>query len=162
MAYPTNCYICKNTWLGSGPICPNCQPQPKPPPPKCTYCGGPHLVLDCPDIYQQFHNMATAGLANMARRTRGHNPFVGRSASQKAYQHYTNYQPLKSCPKCRGNYLIESKAGSVCSSCREVVHNPCRNCASPNTRGLSCPDDNHVPGLASTQMIECQDCTFME
>ena len=165
MANPTNCFICKNTWLGVGPICNNCKPatqRPPPPPKVCVHCGGAHVVLDCPLIYQQFQNMA-GGLSNMARKRRGYNPFTGPHTSRPTtQQHYTNYAPLKTCPKCKGNYLIESKAGSVCSSCREVVHHPCRNCTSPNTRGLSCPDDNHVPGLASVQMIECQDCTFME
>ena len=60
---------------------------------------------------------------------------------------------LRHCPVCKGNYLIENKAGSVCANCHAVMHNPCRNCTSQNTHGLK--GDN-------TQFIACKDCLFIE
>ena len=49
-AQPTNCYICKNTWLGAGPICDNCSPPITAKPtfiPWCSFCGGRHDEADC-------------------------------------------------------------------------------------------------------------------
>lgn len=170
MANPTNCFICKNTWLGKGPICDQCnpkvKPKPPPPPPSCGFCGGSHDLADCLLAAMYFQKQAAAAAAlhqqqwaaTMATRTRSYNPYAGRGSQTVA----SNYQRLKTCPTCKGNYVIESKAGSVCSSCKTVIHNPCRNCSSPNTRGLSAPDDNLVPGLGSVQYIECQDCLFIE
>lgn len=145
MANPTNCFICKNTWLGKGPLCTKCSAQlagAAPPPPICQICNGPHTAWQCPTV-------KLAGMATTTARIRYR--YTNSAASR-----------LKTCPTCKGNYIIESKAGSVCSNCKTVVHNPCRNCNSPNTRGLSAPDPDLVPGLGNIQFIECQDCLFIE
>lgn len=155
---PTNCFICKNTWTGAGAICDACtlklkhgttyKPQPPPPPPQCGFCGGPHYTPDC--LAAALHLQAlkvqqAQARSNMPPRKPRRNP-------------YTNYAPpLKCCLKCKGNYLIESKAGNVCSNCRAVVHNPCRNCTSQNTKGIAA-----VEFSVTTQFIECQDCLFIE
>jgi hypothetical protein len=154
---PSNCFICKNTYTGPGALCPTClqgvlthgyhyagpkaPSQPPPPPPDCSFCGGAHDDADCLAAAVAFAS------STMARRRSPHHAFtqyINRTATMP---------PLKACSKCRGNYLIESKAGSVCSSCHTVVHNPCRNCNSTATKGLSGD---------SAQFIECQDCLFIE
>jgi len=144
----TNCYVCKNTYIGPGPICPSCATgtstsRRTSAVQVCNICGGFHASVDCA-LPTAVNKLAIAAMKQ--RRTRP-NPFTN-------YRHYS--PPMKACPVCRGNYLIESKAGSVCSSCGTVVHNPCRNCTSTATRGIKCTDG------PITQFIECQDCLFIE
>lgn len=150
----TNCYFCHKTWLGAGPICDSCyvnihQPaapvQPPPPRVTCAVCSGHHPTALCaitlPPGYSYKGNI---GMARRPRRTR--------------YQYVSvsnDPPPLTKCPKCNGNYMIESKAGKVCSNCLTVVHNPCRECSSINTKGIKDPTTN-------TQFIECEDCRFIE
>ena len=143
----SNCYICKNTWLGAGPICDDCTyntkfglKSPKQPPLSCNYCGGQHHTLDC--------LIGATGLLSFMPK---YSPYRARSKLRTGLT--TAAPPMKSCPTCKGNYLLESKAGSVCSSCRTVIHNPCRNCTSTNTTGIKGD---------SLQFVECQDCLFIE
>jgi hypothetical protein len=158
MATPTNCFVCKNTYIGPGAICPPCRQNinrgyhysvkpPPPPPPDCSFCGGAHDDADCLAAAIAFAHTTTFAASTMARKRTLHHPFRQYSRFQ------ANGPPLKACSNCRGNYLIESKAGTVCSSCHTVVHNPCRNCNSTATKGLSGD---------SAQFIECQDCLFIE
>lgn len=127
MRSPNNCYQCRKPWYGSTPTCDACRGVKTTyvHRPPCGFCGNAtHSSMDC---YQ------------MPRIAKPKKQFYG--------------PPLKHCQVCKGNYLIETKAGSVCSSCRSVVHNPCRNCDSLNTKGTS------GDGM---QFIECTDCLFIE
>ena len=146
------CIICKTIYVGVGAICTNCRQTAPPPKPHCTFCGGLHNISAC----KAFWNMALGTMQSTSATAQ----------MRKTNRHYTNYAqrtpPLKACRNCKGNYLIESKAGSVCSSCHTVVHHPCRNCESTNTKGLAAPNENLVPGLGTIQFIECQDCLFIE
>ncbi len=153
---PSNCYICKTTWLGPGAICAACRydllfpNRPAPSPIQCSFCGGSHDAADCLSAalqqaqqtqYKQAHHSYNYG-----------STITGRLNMARKAKLYTNYAPpLKHCSACKGNYAIESKAGSVCSNCRVVVHNPCRNCNS-----------SHWQHQKITQFIECQDCLFIE
>ena len=142
--YPTLCFKCKNTWLGKGPICNVCRGI-KP----CNLCGGAHAPADCSVLVNQYIYDA---LRYAMARTGSHKftAWQHNSFKSRAY----NARPLlKTCPACKSNYLIESKAGSICAGCRNVVHLPCRNCNSINTHGLAGD---------SQQFIECSDCQFME
>jgi len=152
--HPTNCYLCKKPWTGVGPICPSCmgilQPPVPPPLPICNYCLGFHDIADCLKAAVSYHtakNLYNHQL-NMASRKR--NPYTQTRRTGR-----TSYDPapLKYCPVCKSNYVIESKAGTICTSCHTVVHNPCRNCTSSNTHGVQGPNE---------QFVECGDCQFIE
>lgn len=155
-AQPTNCFICKSTWLGPGAICDDCTrklrniaPRIVQPPPPCSYCGSSgHVDADCLQAAVNIHaaKIAYARLygGGMASSRSRRNPFT---------QPYRPATPLKYCPACKSNYLIESKAGSVCSNCRTVIHNACRNCGLSETKGIKGD---------GTQFIECQSCLFIE
>lgn len=132
MRQPLNCYVCKNPWWGAGPVCPNCGLA-------CSICGSDsHEFMDC-----------------IVSRTISYTNFNMKYRSKPRTKPYIyNYRPpLKVCKTCKGNYLLESKAGSVCASCKTAIHNSCRNCDSSNTIGIA--GDN-------MQFIECQDCQFIE
>ncbi len=175
---PTNCYICKKTWFGSGTICSACMGKTPPPPPlsTCTFCGGPHNSATCLFATTAFQQMMqppqatgkksqnplyTAAMHNKQPKKYCRN--CGSILHKTAHCRYRTFQsvanraatnyPLKPCPNCRGNHLIESKAGSVCAACKTVVHNPCRECSSNRTIGLKGD---------GVQFIECQDCKFIE
>ena len=128
---PSNCYVCRQTWTGLGPICDACQTN-------ILHSGAQNCIL-CGNIHYTYQSTMTC-----------------------VRYYFGPSDPMKFCPKCKGNYLIESKAGSVCSNCHTVVHNPCRNCESTNTKGLKAPNENLVPALGTVQFIECQDCLFIE
>lgn len=166
---PTNCFICKTYWQGSTPICDDCTQllavkaptyQPITPNIKldCIFCGSnQHEIANCLDAQLhaqklQAQQARDAQLAQMkaAAHIRAQIKPRGRS---KPFANYNYQPPLAVCPSCRGNYLIESKAGSVCSSCKTVVHNPCRSCTSSKTIGIKGD---------GVQFIECQDCQHME
>lgn len=168
--FPTNCFICKSTWIGAGAICDDCNyriksgtSRPVPPPPICTFCAGAHDTVDClaAALHFQAQQAAAAAQANYkAAGIRTSRKYTGATMARRSRTRsvYTNYTPpLKFCTKCKSNYIIESKAGSVCSNCHTVVHNPCRNCGLTNTKGVQCAD-----GGLTTQFIECQDCLFIE
>lgn len=147
---PTNCFICKTTWLGTGPVCDKClyvaaavrPPQAAPANYKAKYVQQPLPQHPPKAPYTQ-------QAPNMARKRSSRNPFT------QSYFKQPPQAPLKQCSSCKGNYLIESAAGSVCSSCKTVVHNPCRNCESTATKGIKSPSDNHT-------YVECSDCLFIE
>lgn len=144
---PTNCFICKNTWLGRGPICDSCNPAA--PPQTCTFCGSPSHGLDnC--LEAQLNAQKPYSYYNSPSMT------IRRLRRSKPYTnyYYSPQQPkLKYCQNCKQNAQVEAKAGTVCSNCKFVTHNPCRNCDSIATHGLS--GDN-------MQFIECNDCQFIE
>ena len=150
---PTNCYICKNTWLGTTAICDKCRRSGlgyKPPPsPMCSYCKGAHDSADClADPLAAFvHNLTSANYRYMSKKT------VRRTKPFANYYNTPPTPPLKFCSKCKGHTCIETKAGSICTSCKALTRNPCRNCTSTATHGLS--GDN-------MQFIECNDCQFIE
>ena len=143
------CGKCGQTHFGTFKWCDQCL-QRYPPPHYgqphiwCSYCGNTtHQTISCPIMKAStFFQNYSGSNTNMRRRRNSNSAF-----------HYQYQPPLKACPACKGNYLIETKAGSVCSSCRSVVHNPCRNCDSLNTKGTS------GDGM---QFIECRDCLFIE
>jgi len=140
-AQPGNCFFCKKPWPGKGPMCDTCAgiilTAPPPITPICSFCKGPHDSVDC--LLHSF--MAPPYRTKPYTRTvqRGRMPY--------------DPAPLKYCPACKSNYLIESKAGTICTSCHTVVHNPCRNCTSSNTHGVQGPHE---------QFVECGDCQFIE
>lgn len=148
---PQNCFYCKNPWPGKGPMCDRCAGiilQPPITPTLCSFCNGAHDTADClkaalANLAQNAYNYQL----NMAARKRKPYTFT-----RTGRMHY-DPAPLKYCSACKSNYLIESKAGAVCTSCHAVVHNPCRNCTSANTHGVTGD---------STQFIECGDCLFIE
>ena len=152
-AQPTNCYICKNTWLGAGLICDNCSPPITAKPtfiPWCSFCGGRHDEADClagavtaPQQKQQQYQPPY----NMARKP------IRRSKPFTNYYNAPTPPPLKLCSKCNQHATVETKAGSICTSCKALTRNPCRNCTSTNTHGLSGD---------TIQFIECNDCQFIE
>lgn len=164
-AQPQNCFICHNPWGGPDAICDTCKWQlrstitsPPLPPPKCSYCNGKHDDADCLSAAlaaqrnQAIHQAnQRAQMRNPYRHSRASSAF--RAVLQGTHTTHRYAPPLKVCPACRGNYLIESKAGSVCSSCKTVVHNPCPECTSTHTRGIS---------DGGQQFIECRDCLFIE
>lgn len=153
-ATPTNCFICKNTWRGVGPICDVCRGIIHPPPPQlptCSFCGGNHNEAACSaaalaaqQLKQQLFNSTY-----MAQR------FIRRSKPFTNYYNGTSSSPLKFCGKCKQNTCVKTKAGSICTNgaCKTLIRNPCRNCDSTSTHGLS------GDGL---QFIECNDCRFIE
>lgn len=155
MATPTACYICHNTWLGKGPVCDDCMylatygtAKPPPPPPICAFCAGAHETVDCLAAALHYQQQAThAAQVHMSTRPR-------RPRRPRPFTNYTFTPAMARCPACKGNYLIESKAGSVCTSCHTVCHGSCRSCTSENTRGLKSND--------GTQFIECNDCQYIE
>ena len=162
---PTNCYLCRNTWLGKGPICDICSgkitPSSKP---VCTFCGSfTHTITGCLDAQLKSQQLRAAAVAATQKiyakwsaksKPMPHRHTPKHRGPRRGTNPYTNYPPLmKSCPNCKGNYLIESKAGNVCSSCKTVVHNPCRECDSSNTHGVKGD---------GVQFIECNDCLFIE
>lgn len=159
---PTNCYICRKPWYGKGPLCNSCTAHSAPQHSVfCSYCGSKtHVEADCLDAqlaaqhratlsaiqYSYISAQAQARLATMARRnTRRSKPYTNFYDSPEA--------PLKKCVKCHQNAQIETKAGSVCTNCKNIVRNPCRNCNSHETHGI---------GGDGTQFIECNDCQFIE
>ena len=145
----TTCDKCGQPHFGTMRWCDQClqrYPPTQQPPPQphtwCSFCGTTqHRTVSCPIM------TATAFFNTYA------NPATQSNMRRPRKLHYQYQPPLKTCPACKGNYLIETKAGSVCSSCRSVVHNPCRNCDSVNTKGKS------GDGM---QFIECTDCLFIE
>lgn len=159
MPHPSNCFICKNTWTGKGPICPTCaitqtiqaaaaqwqkaayqQPLDK---------AQQDHINDAMQYFFASVDTGPAGLTMPRSRRPSHWAFA-RPSSGRIY----SQQPLlRTCPACKGNYLIESKAGTVCAGCKTVVHNACRNCTSTNTHGLFGD---------KTQFLECGDCQFIE
>lgn len=167
---PTNCFICKNTWTGAGAICDDCNyklkhgtSRPVPPPPVCGFCHAVgHETVDCLAAALHFQAQQQAAAAAKIRPTHtgrwaSGGPTMRRPRRRNPFTNYSYTPPLKYCTKCKSNYIIESKAGSVCSNCHTVIHNPCRNCGLQNTRGIQCAD-----GGITTQFIECQDCLFIE
>ena len=152
-AQPTNCFICKNTWLGAGPICDVCRGiiYPTPPPlPTCSFCGGFHDEVDCLAaalVAQRQKQPQYQAIYNMARK------HIRRSKPFTNYYNHPTPPPLKLCSKCNQRASVETKAGSICTSCKALTRNPCRNCDSTSTHGLS------GDGL---QFIECNDCRFIE
>lgn len=158
MAQPQNCYHCKLPFAGKGPVCAACNlallyatTRTKLPPMfNCTFCGSKtHDTVDCLAYALNVQQQQQKAQLHMAQQI-----LMATRTQRRTARHNYNYTPpLKACPACKGNYLIESKAGSVCSNCRTVIHNVCRNCGLPNTRGLT--GDN-------TQFIECLDCQFLE
>lgn len=194
MPQPTNCFICKNTWLGAGPICDDCNyrvsgpytnaqtAHTHTPPLQCNFCGGNHYESQClaASLAQQYNTnplkqahikqhasyynnamkqvaaqMATQQQAQMANRTR-HRPYS--TTTGRRSKPYTNYYdssspPMKYCSACKQHQRLETKAGSICTNCKAITRNPCRNCNSGSTHGLAGD---------SMQFIECNDCLFIE
>lgn len=152
-AQPTNCYKCKNTWLGIGPICDDCFRPPRfihQPPPTCSFCQGAHETVNCLAAAAHYYQQGT--LYNNMKYTR--------KTTKRRTKPFTNYYnspntppPLKHCSKCKQQACIETKAGSICTSCNALTRNQCRNCGSTSTHGLS---GNNL------QFIECNDCRFIE
>ena len=141
-ATPQNCFFCKTPWRGKGPMCDNCRGIILTPPvtPICSYCGGFHDTADC----------LKAAISYLMPRTK---PYISSTTYRRRGRMPYDPAPLKYCNACKSNYLIESKAGNICTGCHAVVHNPCRNCTSQNTHGVTGD---------STQFIECGDCQFIE
>ena len=149
----TNCYKCHNTWLGQGPVCDDCLRPPvfiHQPPLTCSLCQGAHKTVDCLAAGVYYHQPST--LYNNMTYTR--KTTIGRTKPFTNYYNSPNTpRPLKLCSKCKRQACIETKAGSICTSCNALIRNQCRNCDSTSTHGLS--GDN-------LQFIECNDCRFIE
>ena len=151
-AQPSNCYICKNYWAGAGPICDVCISKTKSHSPSCNFCGSPtHNETNCyaSKLAQQQKARMHASNYNsyMARKT------VRRSKPFTNYYNAPTEPPLKLCSRCNHRTCITTKAGSICTNCKVLTRNPCRNCDSTATHGLSGD---------KTQFIECNDCLFIE
>lgn len=150
-AQPHNCFICKNTWLGSGPICDDCKPAAKNYSLPCKFCGSyQHDEATCVVFRLQQQNKSSFHAAK-------YNPFMAQRTVRRS-KPFTNFYadqgpPLKTCVKCKMKAVLETKAGRICTHCKAVTHNPCRNCTSTATHGL---------GGDGMQFIECNDCQFME
>lgn len=148
---PTNCYICKNYWAGAGPICDSCNITSRSVKP-CNFCGSStHNETNCyaSKLAQQQKARMHASNYNsyMARKT------VRRSKPFTNYYNAPTEPPLKLCSRCNQRTCIATKAGSICTNCKVLTRNPCRNCDSTATHGLSGD---------GTQFIECNDCLFIE
>ena len=148
-ARPTNCFICKNTWLGKGPICDACLLTARGRSPLCNFCGS--------STHDEAHCLGSK-LAQQLKANIHRNTYMPRKAVRRS-KPFTNYYnaptdpPLKLCSRCNQRTCIATKAGSICTNCKVLTRTPCRNCDSTATHGLSGD---------GTQLIECNDCLFIE
>ena len=159
----SNCYICKNTWLGKGPLCDDCLNHfTAAAQSKCSFCGGSHDDADCLAAAlaaQQRKQNAYKSAYSSYRATYNYNMATKTPRRSKPFMRYNAIYdqqmspPLRFCCECNQRATIETKAGSICTNCKALTRNPCRDCDSTSTHGLSGD---------GTQFIECNDCQFIE